>query len=483
MSEQNQRKPKRMRPSRLLWLVLIEIVILLALFGAYRLFITRNTDDNRGTEEQHQQSEQDEPEKKDPTKEEVETEKKLTPEEEAALKEQERLQKEIQERLERIAQADRVALGYDYEGAINLIKEYKGSEGDYKVYPVLVNAIERLETEQAALLPLGGSYDSVTQINHIFFHSLIADNSKAFDDDYDAKGYNMYMTTTSELIKLLQKMYEDGYVLVNISDLTKKVKLDDGSTEYREGDILLQKGKKPFVISVDDVSYYEYMEGDGFATRIVLDEEGKPTCEMQQEDGTAITGQFDVVPIVDAFVKEHPDFSYKGAKGLLALTGYEGILGYRTNDETSETYEEDVKAVKEVAEALKADGWEFASHSWGHKNLQEIDLAFLKRDTNRWLTEVAPLIGGSDVLVFPYGVDFETTIGTYSGDKYHYLKESGFNVFLGVYSKPWMHIKKDYVRMTRRPIDGQAMLEFPERLTDLFNPTDILDPERPARNW
>ena len=204
---------------------------------------------------------------------------------------------------------------------------------------------------------------------------------------------------------------------------------------------------------------------------------------MINEDATVTTGAFDVVPVLDAFVREHPDFSYRGAKGLLALTGYEGILGYRTNDQESPTYEEDVKQVKEVVKALKADGWEIGSHSWGHKNLKEIDLAFLKRDTNRWLAEVAPLIGGSDVLVFPYGVDFETTLGHYSSDKFHFLKDSGFNVFLGVYSKPWMHIKDDYVRMTRRPIDGQALIEFPERLTDLFNPKDILDPDRPERDW
>jgi hypothetical protein len=479
MSGHNQKNSKRVRPARLLRLVLLEIVILIALFGSYRLYVTRKADDNQGANGQKQE----ETENAEPDQENTEPEKELTPEEQAALEEQERLQKEMEERQELIAQADRLALGYDYEAAIQLIKEYKGSEGDYNVYPVLMDAITRLEKEQKALLPLGGSYDSVTKINHIFFHSLVADNAKAFDNDYDSKGYNMYMATTLEFSKIIQKMYDDGYVLVNISDLTKKVKLEDGSTEYREGDILLREGKKPFVISVDDVSYYEYMDGDGFASRIVLDENGLPTCEMLLEDGTAVTGLFDVVPILDAFVKEHPDFSYKGAKGLLALTGYEGILGYRTNDKSSPTYEQDVEAAKRVAEALKADGWEFGSHSWGHKNLQEIDLNFLKRDTNRWLEEVAPLIGGSDVLVFPFGVDFETTIGTYSSDKYHFLKDSGFHVFLGVYSKPWMHVKKDYVRMTRRPIDGQAMLEFPERLTDLFSPEEMLDPDRPAKNW
>ena len=60
-------------------------------------------------------------------------------------------------------------------------------------------------------------------------------------------------------------------------------------------------------------------------------------------------------------MEEHPDFSYKGAKGILALTGYEGALGYRTNDPTSPTYEQDKETVKEVARVLKENGWEFVA--------------------------------------------------------------------------------------------------------------------------
>jgi hypothetical protein len=33
--------------------------------------------------------------------------------------------------------------------------------------------------------------------------------------------------------------------------------------------------------------------------------------------------------------------------------------------------------------------------------------------------------------------------------------------------------------MTRRPVDGQAMLEFPERLKDLFDLSTIIDAARP----
>ncbi len=490
MSRQIDEKHKNRKPARLIRIIILEAVVILALLGSYRLYLNMKADTEPGTKNGDgpsslgvKDASKDEDDKDDPGDKDASGEEEMTPEEQAALIEQERLQKELEDRKGLITQADRLALGYNYDGAIELLKSYQSSDGDYQRYPELGDAITRLEGEKSSLIQLGGSYDSVTKINHIFFHSLVADNSKAFDGDGDSRGYNMYMATVSEFKKIIQKMYDDGYVLVNISDLTKKVTTDDGSTKYEEGDIYLREGKKPFVISVDDVAYYEYMDQDGFASRIVLDGNGVPTCEMIEEDGTTVTGAFDVVPVLDDFVREHPDFSYRGAKGLLALTGYEGILGYRTNDPKSPTYDQDVKQVKEVVQALKADGWEFASHGWGHKNLKEIDLAFLKRDTNRWLKEVAPLIGGSDVLVFPYGVDFETTLGHYSSDKFHFLKESGFNVFLGVYSKPWMHIKDDYVRMTRRPIDGQAMLQFPERLKDLFDPKDILDPDRPKRNW
>ena len=59
---------------------------------------------------------------------------------------------------------------------------------------------------------------------------------------------------------------------------------EDGTKMTRKA-ILLPEGKKPFVMSQDDVCYYEYMDGDGFATRMIIGEDGKPTCEMKMEDG------------------------------------------------------------------------------------------------------------------------------------------------------------------------------------------------------
>lgn len=474
MPENNHlhKKNNKKKARKILIIVTIEIITIALLFGAYRLYIMWQDKQDEIKEAIHiidDKSNDDESE--------------LSPAEQAAQEEQERLQKEIKECQDLITQASQMTLGYDYEGAVELLKSYQGSEGGYEVYTSLVNEVDRLEKEKESLKLYGGSYNSITAMNHIFFHTLVADTSLAFDDDYDAKGYNKYMTTVLEFEKMLQSLYDQGYVLVNMSDIVKLETQEDGTTKYVANEIYLREGKKPIIISVDDVSYYEYMNDDGFASRIVIGENGKPTCEMELEDGTTVTGAFDVVPIVDAFVEEHPDFSYKGAKGLLAITGYEGVLGYRTNDTASPTYEADVEAAKKVADVLKSDGWEFGCHSWGHKDMQTESLSVLEYDTKRWLEEVAPILGPTEVYVFPFGYDIESGSGTYKSDKYHFLKESGFNIFLGVYKEPWMHIKKDYIRMTRRPLDGQAMIEFPERMADLFNVEEIIDPRRPEKNW
>lgn len=106
-------------------------------------------------------------------------------------------------------------------------------------------------------------------------------------------------------------------------------------------------------MSQDDVNYYEYMEGSGCARKILLDDRGKPVCEYMDQDGTVWIGEYDLVPILDRFVEEHPDFSYRGAKAILALTGYNGVLGYRTDetyDPASPNYDPDMKPNPNIEE-------------------------------------------------------------------------------------------------------------------------------------
>lgn len=56
------------------------------------------------------------------------------------------------------------------------------------------------------------------------------------------------------------------------------------------------------------------------ASKLVLDENGEVKNEYVDADGNVLVGDYDLVPLLDSFIKEHPDFSYHGRKGILAMT-------------------------------------------------------------------------------------------------------------------------------------------------------------------
>jgi len=310
------------------------------------------------------------------------------------------------------AQSNRLAAQYDYDGAIELLK----AQPDFSRNERWKSLAYTYEQTKAGCV----SYP-VEQITHIFFHTLIADDAKAFDGDEDAGGYNQVMTTISEFESIINQMYNRGYVMVSMHDM---VEFDEeGNLVTKE--IYLPQGKTPFVLSQDDCSYYHYMDDDGFAANLTVDEEGKVRNTMILDDGSVVLGDYDVVPIIDRFVEQHPDFAYHGHKGIIALTGYEGVLGYRTDevyktqDESRLTryqkdfleenpnfsFEEDVAKATQVAEAMKAEGWEFASHTWGHIDPMEHTLEEVQTDSERWDTWVKPIVGETDVLIFAFGAD------------------------------------------------------------------------------
>lgn len=372
-----------------------------------------------------------------------------------------------------ISDASFLANTYDYDEAINKIK---GFGDDYTIHETLSCAVTEYENLKRVLV----RWEDTTTIPHIFFHTLIKDNSKAFDGDYKEVGYNQYMITINEFKDIMKEMYERNYILVSIYDIAKRITDENGDTKFTQGDIYLPEGKKPFVMSVDDVNYYDYMKEDGFASKLVIDNKGNPTCEYIEDDGTISIGNFDVVPILEDFLLEYPDFSYKGARGILALTGYEGVLGYRTSPTQTNYNLDDIAEAKKVATALKARGWVFASHSWGHRYYGSCSNEDLYNDAIKWENEVEPIIGETDILIYPNGEDISDT-RDYSGYKYETLKACGFKYFCNVDSAPhWVKIRDDYVRQARRNIDGYRMFHNPEKLSDLFNVEKIWDNERPV---
>lgn len=382
-----------------------------------------------------------------------------------------------------LSQAEALAAGYDYDGAIALLS----SDTRFSSDPDVRQAIAGYETAKSTLVQI-----KLSEVTHVFFHSLIMDPSKAFDGDPDQDGYNQVMTTADEFKKILQILYDKGYVLVRLHDMGYITTDESGKEVMKPGTILLPEGKHALVMSQDDVCYYPYMSGDGFASRIVVGGDGKPACEMTLDDGTVSTGSYDLIPILEDFITEHPDFSYKGARAVIAFTGYEGILGYRTASsyQDSPTYEQDRQEAARVARCLRDNGWELASHSWGHLDLGTVEMDRFQTDTDKWENEVESLIGPTDIILYPFGAEIgDWHPYTHENERFNYLFNAGFRYFCNVDSSQyWVQIGDDYLRQGRRNLDGYRMWkditaesEGRERkLSDLFQAEEVFDSARPT---
>lgn len=103
--------------------------------------------------------------------------------------------------------------------------------------------------------------------------------------------------------KILETLYEKGYVLVKLHDMAYETTNENGNTIMKAGDIMLPPGKIPFVMSQDDLCYYPLYERRRIRDRIVIGEDGKPTCQMTLDDGTVTTGDYDLVPILEKFCR------------------------------------------------------------------------------------------------------------------------------------------------------------------------------------
>ena len=200
---------------------------------------------------------------------------------------------------------------------------------------------EPYEIADPKVMPEGGVKDGVAYaaydglVEHLFFHPVIAYPELAFDGDAQEKGLDDFMVTVDEFNKILSSVYERGYVLVDIADVWSETTDEAGNPVMVRNTLYLPEGKKPVVFSYDDTNYYPYMLENGFAYKLVIGEDGKVwSWGIDPQGNEVVSRDLDAIPVLDKFVEEHPDFSPFGAKACLSLTGYEGILGYRTQTDT-----------------------------------------------------------------------------------------------------------------------------------------------------
>ena len=302
-------------------------------------------------------------------------------------------------------------------------------------------------------------------IAHVFYHPVITEPKVAFTQEKNqAKGNFDWMITADEFKRSLNELYKHHYILIDPHEAYDL----KGKTITRK-ELKLPKGKKPLILSIDDMNYYEYMRGHGYADRLVLDQKQHVVSETKDKNGKVTTSETnDIVPILNQFVKDHPDFSLNGQKGVVALTGYNGVLGYRTNELNNKDYLKRKEDAEKVVKAMKRDGWTFASHSWGHIDFANSSYDQIVRDTKRWKNEVEPIIGKTDVFIYPHGAQDR-------GSKaYQYLvRDEGFKFLAGVGPNNFTDIGNDSVYQDRVAIDGLNLYDFKYKLKPFLDPSKV----------
>ena len=402
---------------------------------------------------------------------------------ESQMNEEQRLALEAQTLLD---EAALLAAGYDYDAAIAKLESYSGNISEHSEITMRLSSYK--QTMNSLI-----SYTDPGAIPNLSFHMLIADPSRAFTNQQYGGQYNKNFVTVDEFQKILEQLYNNNYVLVEMEHCIAETVTGDTVT-YSAKPILLPDGKRPVMITETMVNYFNYMidgnndhmpdkDGAGFASKLVVDDlTGKIQAEMVTASGETVRGDYDLVPVLEKFIEAHPDFSDRGARATLAVTGYEGIFGYRINASTKssrgeEFYNSEVAGAKEVVAALKEKGYEIACYTYGNIDYGKKSATEIQADIASWKVEIMPVVGSLDTLVYAKNSDISST-GTYTGGKYNVLVEAGFRYFISNGTSPSADVTSSYVRQKRVMVTGQYMAHTATMYTPYFDAKSVLNGTR-----
>ena len=387
-----------------------------------------------------------------------------------------------QEAANLILRAEMLAGEYDYEGAIAALDSFSGNSS---LFPALTSARERYSLALNSMVSWKAS-----DVPNLSFHVLIADGTRAFKDKTYGSSYKKNFVTVSEFAAILQQLYDNGYVLVDLDAFyTTSFNASSGRDVFVEQELKLPAGKKPVMITETNANYYTYMvdpnedgkpdaKGAGFASRLCYD--GSFYNELVNADGSISTGAYDVVPILEEFIEFNPDFSYQGARATIAFSGYDGVLGYRINSKTLSQEELAIERAEcaELIQALKDAGYKLACYTYNNVNYSTKDASSIQADLKKWADEITPWIGQLDILVFAKDGDIGDQ-DPYTGSKFNVVYSAGFRYFMGSGNTLWNQVGDLYVRHNRLNVTGTNLQKHADLYDGMFNAATVLDPSRP----
>lgn len=383
-----------------------------------------------------------------------------------------------------LTQAQQLALSYDYDGALALLSSFSG---ELEQFPKIEEAINLYTSTKQGMVAWRSD-----QVPILSFHVLVEDLMAALaDPTYGQNGTNQYnrnFVTTEEFSIILQRLYDNGYVLVNLDDFYITGYSNSKECEiFFEKKLMLPNGKKPIILTETHCNYYSYMvdkdkngipdqDGAGFASKLCWD--NGFYNERMTADGSLVKGAFDLVPLLENFISLHPDFSYRGARAILAFSGLDGIFGYRINSDSlsAETVETEKREATLLLNKLQAAGYTMACYTYRNTDYSVKSADEIKEDIQLWQQEIAPIVGQTNIFVFAQEADIGTNYK--NNEKFDVLYEGGFRFFLS--SSPFLSRVVDdaYVRHNRLSATASSLQHHSEWFSSILDTTTLLNPMR-----
>lgn len=350
--------------------------------------------------------------------------------------------------------------------AVNLINsKLKYYEKDENINSLLKASISVIESEKMV------EYDG--PIEHIYTKSLLAYPDKALDPS----NINYIINDTQHLTPyefeiILTQLYQKNYVLVDINALYKIV-----NSKIEKQPLLLPANKKPLIMSFEDINYNN--QNGGKVDKIILDRNNKlATYTSKKSIHERVSYGKEYVTIIENFIELHPDFSHNNARGVICLTGHDGILGYKTQ-KTNATSKYEIKNATKVVSKLKSLGWRFACNGYSHKDMKTISDMDFTKEVSKWKSEVEPIIGPTVIYAYPHG---ELTLYDEHGKltyKHNLLQQYGFKLFFsGDNETNFNYIKNDnIIVISLKNLNAESIRNDSTEFNHLFDRSNSYDYE------
>ncbi len=260
--------------------------------------------------------------------------------------------------------------------------------------------------------------------------------------------------TPREFRSILSELYDNGYVLVD--------------SNYLSSDRRLPEGKRPIILIFDNVCY-----GNDYKCqidRLIINNDGEiATYTGKKSIRDRISTDNEFVPIMENFIHNNPDFSFRSARGIITLSGENGILGYKTQHSNA-NYKYEVKKVSAIVSKLKRLGWEFGSCGYSNLDMTISSPMDYAKNLFSFENEVASIVGKTSCYFCPNGnIDKQSENFSQAQDDYTYFlvadNEAGCSDGL-------LHTTL---------VGGETLRERSEELSPFFDAQSIYDPMREVK--